>query len=215
MSNMSKWSITGFYVFCLTLVWGVGPAPADQHDVSGTDTEVSAGHDHQHDHAADVAVTVRDDARGGGFTLRRLTGWLGKFHPAAVHFPIALLLAALLAEVISILTGSQRYASAGRYCLVLGALSAVLAGTLGWFFGGFHLIDDGSWRSLETRHRWAGTVTALLSIGLLILCRLSARPDARVSKRLYRVTLVVTAGLVGFTGYLGAALVWGADHMAW
>lgn len=210
---MSRILIACTCMVCLTLAWGGGVAVADAGDAPEPPANVSveSDHDRSHDHNDDSAV--HDQSGGGGFTLERLAHWLGNFHPAAVHFPIALLLAAFLAELISILTGSQRYASAGRYCLVLGALSAVLAGTLGWFMGGFQW-TDGDW-IMMTRHRWAGTFTALLSIFLLILCPLSARPDAKVSKRLYRMTLFVAAALVGITGFLGGVLVWGADHMAW
>ena len=213
---MSRILIACLCMVCLTLAWGAGTVAADPDDAPGTETRVigdqdpSEGHDHD-DH--NIASTASGQGDAGGFTLGRLTHWLGKFHPAVVHFPIALLMAAFLAELIAMLSGSQRYASAGRYCLVLGALSAILAGALGWFWEGFKW-TDGDW-VLMTQHRWAGTFTALLSIVLLILCPMSARPDAKGSKRLYRVTLLVTVALVALTGFLGGVLVWGADHMAW
>ncbi len=199
--------------FFLMLAFGVVPATADRDDAPGTDTTVTAGHDHSGGHDHDDASAATGQNGAGGFSLRRLTYWLGKLHPAVVHFPIALLTAAFLAELMAMFGGSRRYAAAGRYCLVLGALSAVLAGALGWFWEGFKW-TDGDW-VLMTRHRWAGTATAVLSIVLLILCPLGARPDAKISKRLYRVTLVVTVALVALAGFLGGALVWGPDHMAW
>lgn len=203
--------------FFLTLALGAGQAAADPDDAPNAIAATAAdqGHvdRHNHDHDDNDAVATPSQNGAGGFTLERLTHWLGKFHPAAVHFPIALLMAAFLAELIAMLSGSERYASAGRYCLALGALSAILACALGWFWEGFKW-TDGDW-VLMTRHRWAGTFTALLSIILLILCPLSARPDAKTSKRLYRVTLLITVALVGLTGFLGGVLVWGADHMAW
>ncbi|MEZ6192640.1 MAG: DUF2231 domain-containing protein [Phycisphaerales bacterium] len=219
---MPRVLFAGLCIFCLTLDWGAATVSADPDDVA-TDTAAAAeqahdgdydldrDHDHAHDDDDDDRGSGLDDA--DGFTLERLTHWLGKFHPAAVHFPIALLMAAFLAEIIAMLSGSQRYASAGRYCLALGALSAILACALGWFWEGFKW-TDGDW-VLMTRHRWAGTFTALLSLILLILCPVSARPDAKTSKRLYRVTLLITVALVGLTGFLGGVLVWGADHMAW
>lgn len=145
--------------------------------------------------------------------MMQLISWLGAFHPAVVHFPIALLLVALPAELIAVMFRSEKFAAAGRYCLVLGALSAVVAATLGWCMGGFKL-TDGGW-GMMTQHRWAGTIVALLAVWLLILCPLSARPGARVARRLYLMSLVVTAGLVGVTGFLGGALVWGTDHLSW
>lgn len=211
MSNtiVTAWSC----FFILVLAFSVAQAMADTDDAPGAGTTVAAEQDHAGGHSHGDASPAAGQSDTAGFTVERLTRWLGKFHPAAVHFPIALLMAAFLAELITMLSGSQRYASAGRYCLVLGALSAVLAGALGWFWEGFKW-TDGDW-VLMTRHRWAGTFTALLSVVMLILCPLSARPDAKVSKRLYRATLLVTVALVGLTGFLGGVLVWGADHMAW
>ncbi len=157
-----------------------------------------AGDDHEH---------VMGDSG-----VLRLTSWLGNFHPAVVHFPIALLLAALPAALIAVARRSQKLATAGRYCVVLGAVSAIVAAALGWFWEGFELTHS---RVAMTQHQWAGTVVALLSIGLLILCPLSAKPGARITRRLYLMLLVLAAGLVAVTGFLGGALVWGTDHYAW
>lgn len=202
-----------FYLgaICLTLFLGSCLVMADEHDAPEIGAAVAEGHEHEHTAASAGTVVELDD--GTGFTLWRLTSWLGNFHPVSVHFPIALLLAACLAELIAVLTGTQRYASAGRYCLVLGALSAILAGALGWCMGGFRW-SDGDWLLL-TGHRWLGTFTALLSVILLALCPRSARKNAKVSRRLYRATMLVAAGLVAVTGYLGGVMVWGADHLSW
>jgi uncharacterized membrane protein len=176
-----------------------GPEHAEYAEIA--EPVAQAAHSHEDDHG--------DEGESG---LLRLTAWLGAFHPAAVHFPIALLPAALLAELIAVMRKSEKLAAAGRYCLVLGALSAVLAAALGWFWEGFELTHS---RLMMTQHQWAGTGTAVLCIGLLILCPLSARPGARVTRRLYLMLLVVTAALVVVTGFLGGALVWGTDHLSW
>ena len=72
----------------------------------------------------------------------RLTGWLGRFHPAMVHFPIGLLVSAALAEALFLVTGRTLFDSAGRVCVSFGALGAVPAATLGWFLGGPRLTDS-------------------------------------------------------------------------
>src|SRR5207249_4385259 len=73
-----------------------------------------------------------------------LIRWLGKFHPAAVNFPVALLSAAAVAELLRMATGRPAFDVAARYCLWFGFLTAVVAGILGWFTGGFQL-TDASW----------------------------------------------------------------------
>src|SRR5262249_37312228 len=39
----------------------------------------------------------------------KLIGWLGKSHPAAVHFPVALLTAAAVAELLRLVTGKPAF----------------------------------------------------------------------------------------------------------
>jgi len=146
--------------------------------------------------------------------VSRLVSWVGNFHPAAVHFPIALLLAGLLAEVIALTTGRQSYQVAGRYCAVLGAWSALLAAGLGWCMAGFHLIDQ-DW-PLMTRHRWIGTATAVGALALLFLMPTPGRVlPSRTANRAYRLVLLIAAILVGLSAYFGGLLVWGPDHLAW
>ncbi len=173
-------------------------ASVDNHDGSG-----KVDHDHGSDHGSDHATP--------GF-FRRLIQWLGKFHPAAVHFPIALLMAGAMAEILKMMTGDARFSWASRFCVVFGTVAAVGAATLGWFFGGFNLVD-GRW--LMTTHRWLGTATAVMAIGLLWLCLLDARKEPGESRRLYLVLLFLAAGLVSVVGFLGGSLVYGLDHLAW
>ena len=58
----------------------------------------------------------------------------GAFHPAVVHFPIALLMVAGLVEGVAI-ARRRPYAPLGNTaftCLWLGAIAAVVATLLGW-----------------------------------------------------------------------------------
>src|SRR5207249_9815896 len=76
--------------------------------------------------------TAAEPARG---FAEKLIGWLGRFHPAAVHFPIALLTAAAVAELLRMATGRPAFDAVSRYCLWFGTLTAAFAGVLGWFLG--------------------------------------------------------------------------------
>jgi plastocyanin len=138
--------------------------------------------------------------------------WLGKFHPPAASFPIALLVAAAVAEVLSTATRRPVFDAANRYCLWFGALAAVLTGTLGWFTGGFRT-TDASW--IMMTHRWLGTSADVLTIMTLVLGEVSRRPGRQTVRHWFRVLLVVVALMVLTAGFFGGALVYGIRHYAW
>ena len=138
--------------------------------------------------------------------------WLGKFHPPATAYPLALLTAAVLALVFWNVTGRRLYYAAVIYCAVFGALAAIVAGTLGWFFGGFDL-PDRSW--LKSVHRWLGTATALWSIVVLVSFGASRSPARGGSRTWFHISLVIAAALVTVASFFGGAMVFGLNHYAW
>jgi uncharacterized membrane protein/mono/diheme cytochrome c family protein len=144
--------------------------------------------------------------------VAKLIGWLGNFHPPMVHFPIALLTGAALAELLRVITGRASFNSISRYCIWLGATSAVAAGVLGWFLAGLHLSDRSS---VMMAHRWLGTVTVTGAALVLLLCEVSQNPGRRRARICFRLSLFLVAALVMVTGFTGGAVVFGLDHYAW
>lgn len=175
-----------------------GDVEAHGHDNGQHEHESTAAarHDHEHGHT---------HAEG---SLAGLIGWLGKFHPPMVNFPIAMILGAALAELILIATGRSFFVTAGRFCLWVGCVGAVAAAVLGWFFGGFHLVDE-SW--ILTTHRWLGTTTAAWSVVVLLFGERTFR-RTNATRRKYGVVLFIGAALVGVTGFFGGSLIYGLDH---
>jgi uncharacterized membrane protein/mono/diheme cytochrome c family protein len=162
-------------------------------------------------YAEPTAIEPADPKQPRDF-LGRLIRWLGRFHPAAVHFPVALLTAAAVAELLRLATGKSAFDAASRFCIWFGALAAVVAGVLGWFCGDLRL-TDASWVLMT--HRWVGT-SAVAGAGLLlVLGEGSRRPDRRRTRMMFRVALFVVAALVGVTGFFGGAVVFGLDHYTW
>src|SRR5262249_43559826 len=143
--------------------------------------------------------------------LRKLTRWLGEFHPPTVNFPIALLTVAAVAELLRMVTGRDKRAlnAVSRYCVRFGAITALVAVILGWFLGGFRL-TDASW--VKTTHRWLGTSTAACAVLVLVLSERSRHPDRQRSRIWFRVALFIAAVLVSVTGFFGGALVFGLKH---
>jgi len=146
--------------------------------------------------------------------LGKLTRWLGEFHPPTVNFPIALLTVAAVAELLRMVTGRGKRAlnAVSRYCVGFGAITAAVAGILGWFLGGFRL-TDASW--VKTTHRWLGTSTVACAVLVLVLSERSRHPDRQRSRIWFRVALLIAAVLVSVTGYFGGALVFGLKHYSW
>jgi plastocyanin len=155
--------------------------------------------------------TEKADGWPGGLA-GEIIRWLGKFHPAAANFPIALLVAAAVAEILLAATGRPAFDAASRFCLWFGALAAVLTGTLGWFLGGFRTADP-SW--VLTTHRWLGTSTDVLAVVTLLVGEASRRPDWQRARRWFRVLLVVVALMVLAAGFFGGALLYGIGHYDW
>jgi uncharacterized membrane protein/mono/diheme cytochrome c family protein len=142
----------------------------------------------------------------------KLILWLGKSHPAAVHFPIALLTAAAVAELLRLATRQPAFDTVSRFCVWFGTLAAVGAGILGWFAGGFRLTDASR---VLTTHRWLGTSTVVCAALLLVLTEVGRRPDRRRTRMGLRVALLIVAALVLATGFFGGAVVYGFEHYTW
>lgn len=142
-----------------------------------------------------------------GASVRR---WVGKLHPSIVHFPIALLLAAALAEVLVAL-GARGLQPAVRFCVILGFLGAAAAASVGWLAG------ETASQTLEpqlTWHRWLGVGTAVLALALLVASEARVRRgDASPWTVRTRWLLLLAVVAVSVTGHLGGILVFGADYL--
>lgn len=132
---------------------------------------------------------------------------LGRIHPLVIHFPIALVLVAALAELIATFTGRLYWRTVAVANLRAGAAFGVIAAIAGWFLPRVLGLDS---TALLEWHRWIGTLAALL---IVVAALESAGADGRspMEFRLYRLTLFSAAALVAVTGHLGGLLVWGPD----
>lgn len=162
---------------------------------------------HSHDHAP--PTSDEPTASSPSPWVRRV----GRLHPMVVHFPIALLLAAALAELLAMVTRSVHFAFAARFCLWTGSIGAVVAAALGWVaaqsFSGGEADADLLWV-----HRWLGVTTAVLALVALGACERAHRRDSPRWRWAYRATLGLGSLVVGAAGHWGAALVYGWDYLA-
>jgi uncharacterized membrane protein len=132
--------------------------------------------------------------------------FIAKFHPLLVHFPIALVMAAAVAEIVVIAARRPAWRTVAVSNIRVGAAMGVVTADTGWLFASSPLVDASTF--LEW-HRWVGMTGAAGAIGAALLSsRLHVSSHRSVFA--YRLTLFVTALLVAFAGHLGGTLVWGA-----
>ncbi len=178
--------------------YATGVEDSDPEHATAIESSNIGQHDYDRDHDQGTEVTGP----------ARFIQWLGKFHPIVVHFPIALLVAAAVAELLHMATDKQMFVAAAQFSVWFGAIAAVVAAVLGWCFGGFQLVDE-DW--VITTHRWMGSATGAWAILVVVLNAVSS-PQQR---RSYLIALFVGAAMVGVTGFFGGALIHGLDHLSW
>ena len=137
----------------------------------------------------------------------RLLDWLGRVHPFAVHFPLALFPVGLVALIMARRRGSAL--DVIRALIVVGGAAAAGAALLGWFNAGFQLSDKDS---LLAWHRWLGTAIGLAGAGVAIWVwrSLEAVQGRLIAWSLGAITLALLV-----QGWIGGALIHGVDHLNW
>lgn len=156
---------------------------------------------HKHNHAADHGQPVG---------MGRIVRFAGKFHPAIVHFPIALILMAAFSELLGMILKREFLRDAAFFLLSMGTLSGVIAVALGWSAGAYANFPEMEW--VFTLHRWLGASTGALALIATAVGRFARRRNTPGAIRAYRTALFTAALLVGITGHFGSALIYGLNH---
>jgi uncharacterized membrane protein len=170
--------------------------------------------------AAGAPAAVSDPANASGSvgassqvesTSTRTVRWLGKFHLLLLHFPIALLIAAGVGEVVATWRGYRIPSEVVQFCLSLAAVAVVPTVAIGWL----HAAAGNGVTSpqLLTAHRWLGTFAGVWVIGTA----LGAWRDARrgVRSRGVRTALLIGILLVVATAHAGGLMAHGRDFFDW
>ena len=136
---------------------------------------------------------------------QRLVSWLGRMHPFAVHFPIALFPVGLIALIFARRRGET--VELIRAIVIVAGAGAVIAATLGWISAGFVLADRDP---VQLWHRWIGP--GLAGIGLLLAVWAWRRRSSVNSRGMVWALALITLALL-VQGWLGGGITHGMEHM--
>jgi uncharacterized membrane protein len=178
-------------------------APAAQESTSATRAgEASSPEMHRQmmeEHMSEMAAATPKTFAG------RLSGWFGRMHPFAVHFPIALFPVAWIALILAKRRGET--VELIRALIIVAGAGSVIATALGWLNAGF---VSGNEDTVFLLHRWLGTFLGLFGglIGWLAWHRRNS-----IQHGLMVSGLGVMMALLLIQGFLGASVTHGMDHL--
>jgi uncharacterized membrane protein len=132
----------------------------------------------------------------------------GRLHPLLVHFPIALVLIAAIAELVSVTTRFPGCHTVAVANIRAGAAFAVASAGAGWLVASSRIVEASA--ALEW-HRWLGLMAALAAVAAALTTGNIDWSPRRLW--LYRIALFSAAACVAVAGHFGAVLVWGADFL--
>jgi uncharacterized membrane protein len=129
-------------------------------------------------------------------------------HAMIIHFPIALLMAGFLSELIALFSKKEFFKNAAFYLLLLGALGASAAYISGSYAG--EGIEEGPLNAPMEMHEDAALITLLLSIftALFRVVIYYFKYDQVWTKWVGIILFTALIGAVSYTGYLGGQLVY-------
>lgn len=132
--------------------------------------------------------------------------FIGRFHPLAVHLPIALMVLVPVLEVAGRWRNFSYLRLSSHFVLGLATIAATFAALLGWC-----LAHSGGYSGASvTQHMWGGVLLAAICWSCWVLRGRMSGP--RVEKA-YAATLTLGVLLVGWTGYRGGQVSQGEDHL--
>jgi hypothetical protein len=140
-----------------------------------------------------------------GLERGELSQFVGRFHPLAVHLPIALVLLVAVLECVGLFRVGKHLQAGAGFVLALATASALAAVSLGWMLGR----SGGYEGALVTRHMWGGIS---LAAALVLCCAIRGW-----NAKLYGAALFATVCLMAWTSDQGGKLTHGegflTEHM--
>ena len=127
---------------------------------------------------------------------------LNEVHPSIVHFPIALIPAAVIADLLGRVTGNQKLADSGRALMPVAAASAALAAATG-LIAQEEVTAEGRARDLLVTHR-----NLNLSLTALTTALATWRWAEDEAPSGYLALALAGIGAMSYSAYLGGKMVY-------
>jgi uncharacterized membrane protein len=138
-----------------------------------------------------------------------ITAFLAHLHPALVHLPIGILLAALLLQLLARWERFSAFRPAIPIVLLVGLASAVLSCVTGFLLYSNGDYDDG----LVSAHLWLAIALTFTAFSLYAWAGFGAR-TARLFDRKGSMIGVLLFLLITVTGHFGGSLTHGEDYLS-
>jgi uncharacterized membrane protein/mono/diheme cytochrome c family protein len=133
----------------------------------------------------------------------------GRFHPLLIHFPIGLLVVALIFEFFTIGGRRQGLREGISGMVYFGGTLTFFSAISGWLLR----TNENYSGDLVSNHQLMGVATAIAAIITIGLLSRSKRKK-ETGLRLYRLGLFTTVILLSITGHFGASLTHGEDYLS-
>ena len=153
------------------------------------------------------AASNEPSTANGLFWLWR---FLGRLHPVAVHFPVALLLFAAILEIFTFKNFNSNLRPGIKIILAAGAIAALLSTIMGLLLSK----EGGYEKELANLHQWTGIATASIGSIAFILLHYILMQDKKNLISFYRSLLFISAIGVAAAGHFGASLTHGKDYLS-
>ncbi len=158
--------------------------------------------------AAVAALTAASARASTAAAPSGLIDVLGRFHPALVHFPVALVLMAAVAEALCVARRDGRFGEASRFMITAAAWVSVATAATGFARAGSITFTPDEAAAFSI-HRVAGIVVPVLAFLAAGLAEGTRRSGQIWELFLYRIVLLLAAVTVVVAGYYGGELVYG------
>lgn len=134
---------------------------------------------------------------------------IGRFHLLFLHFPIAMTVMTVVAEVLWIGFRNPLFTQAARFMILSAAIFAPPTALLGWALGsGQHY--EGIQLDLFAWHRFFGGLTAFLAIAAAVLRERCVQQKGSSTSGYYLCLFFLFLS-VSLTGAFGGSLAFGLD----